>query len=164
MTERNNASAGKNAGEEFGVFVFLPFLLSFLVCRFTGLTANDHLPVCLLAALVLMLLSASSLYGPVCLLLSFALLGGCASAVMPGLSFRLLSEWRARNSVLLFLPLFIGSFCAAWPGLFASKMLRAPGAAFASRRIGGCLKITALQTVILSAGFAASFIVFQFLN
>ena len=159
MTERNNASAGKNAGEEFGVFVFLPFLLSFLVCRFTGLIANDHLPVCMIAALVLMLLSASSLYGPVCLLL-----GGCASAVMPGLSFRLLSDLSGRNSVLFFLPLFIGSFCAAWPGFCASKMLRAPGAAFASRRIRGCLKITALQTVILSAGFAASFIVFQFLN
>ena len=166
MTERNSASGGRNAGEGLGVFafLFLPFVLSFILCRTMGFSADGRLGSFLIAALFLILLSASSLYGPFCLLLAFALLGCCAAAVFPVTSFFVLTTESRWGSVLVPLPLFISLFCSAYAGLRASGILKYPGRAFASKRIKGFLKVTALQTLILSAGFAASFLIYYYMN
>lgn len=122
---------------------------------------SDELPAFLIAALLLILISASSLFGPLCLLLSFSLLGACAASVLP--VFSLFNTGRGFANVLYLIPLFIALFCAAYPGLRASVVL-ASTVANAPKRIISCVKITAFQIGILSAGSAAAFLIYHTMN
>lgn len=162
MTKRNIAQGGRNARSGAGsvVFLFLPFAVSFFVFRFFDLDPAASPALLFCAALLLILFSASSLYGPLCLAAAFAILGVCARSLFDRLGLSLAVARAEPAAVLFLLPLFAGVFASAFLGLERSAELgREPGA-FRSSAVRGCLLTSLAQTAMLAASFASAQVLF----
>ena len=157
--KRSQKGKGTDSFRESLLFLFLPFTVSMLLDRTQQLHTEEYLIVLLPAALVLILLSASSVYAPLCLAAAFALLGLCAADNMPAVSPALLLSGGGWGEVLHLLPLFPSLFYAAALGLRRSGELISGGRLQGTLKLKSCVKTSLAQFAMITAGFAVSFFI-----
>lgn len=142
------------------LFLFVPFLIGFLLCRFFGKEWGADLSRIFPFALLLLVFAGASVYGFVTLSATFLFFGFFAAEQMSGLSLRGLTAGGEELPLLLaLLPWFPGIFAAAQLGLQNCSCLMGSGVIPPGLHMKKSLMTSLLQCLILCcAAFASRWI------